>query len=820
MSPIIIMLAATSYAMDCAGRDPDLCAAANTAATQVNLLSPVPGQVLVDDNHPTWKRRPVFFYNRFREMVQEGEALCGGPVKLEGTAVGVFDRTYLGNRNIEGLWADFGSPEASLQGQINGTNYVGYYEGDPTGHLGMLDAWHTGSRIRQDRDQGFWGGGRVWLGSGAGYFAAIYGSCAPPEVAPDTYDFISNVPLVAGQQGQGAVFAPHGLLDNDPEVAVIVGVTDGYVPCDDTEAPFDCPTAQGGLVTVYADGTFDYLPPAGGEADGFEIVVQAPQGGGTATSPVELEPTGRVWYVQEGGNGFGTLVEPAGSLQDIAGMVQPGDVVYLTGEVYAGSGIATTGDLRVVSGEVPLFLDLDLNGVPGPIDLSEYYQRATILVDGGPAFAFDTSNEPASVHVEGIDFVGDDGGAGRIAVSGATAHTLTLNSVNMEGSGIGVWIDQPASLDGAPSSLQVTNARFHGSMAVAGLTYGGDTSSTVTLADVELAETGYGLFVETSGDAQLTVNVADLVGATDGDLLHVSAIDQAHVQATLNQVELNGAGIGVALVGADTTTLELTVTDAVMTNVEQLVLIDASGQASVNGNLENIQAIWNLNGFDVDAIDDSHVTLYVENSEYEVDDTFLDVDARDAARVELAVAGVRVGAGEQAVRLHNQTAYGPGIQAHFVQNELASFGPYNTPGFQIQAMYEATTHVTLQDNLLYQDGPRAFAVTGDDRSETSLTLVANEFLGNRPELSFETADRRSFMCVDLRVNQVDRNGPVTLRQSGGSDFQLAGYGGSPTNPYQIEGFLRSRNDAEFEVVRYPASVYYRGTSSCPQDWTP
>ena len=80
-----------------------------------------------------------------------------------------------------------------------------------------------------------------------------------------------------------------------------------------TATPAIVTTGQGGSVTIVADGTFLYTPPARPSplaaitADTFSYTVQSNTGGGAAVTSAPATATinlvGRVWYVLNNGDG-------------------------------------------------------------------------------------------------------------------------------------------------------------------------------------------------------------------------------------------------------------------------------------------------------------------------------------------------------------------------------------------------------------------------------------------------------------------------------------------------------------------------------------
>ncbi len=117
-----------------------------------------------------------------------------------------------------------------------------------------------------------------------------------PITTDDTYNVLGNVRIQPN--------AAAGLLVNDidPDTGTNAGLT----------ASGPATSAQGGSVSVNADGSFSYNPPAGFEGiDTFTYTV-TDTGGKTDTGTVTLTITGMIWFVNAaaGGGGDGRLTTP------------------------------------------------------------------------------------------------------------------------------------------------------------------------------------------------------------------------------------------------------------------------------------------------------------------------------------------------------------------------------------------------------------------------------------------------------------------------------------------------------------------------------
>jgi hypothetical protein len=142
------------------------------------------------------------------------------------------------------------------------------------------------------------------------------------SAANDSYLGLGNSPLT--------VTAAQGVLANDPNPAPV--------------SSFQNPTSQGGTVSVNADGSFTYTPPAGFTGtDTFTYTIAF--GPSTASASVSITIDELAWYVQNiaaaGGNG--TFSAPFNTLAQAEAASGPGDIIF----VFAGDGTSTGQDAGI-----------------------------------------------------------------------------------------------------------------------------------------------------------------------------------------------------------------------------------------------------------------------------------------------------------------------------------------------------------------------------------------------------------------------------------------------------------------------------------------
>lgn len=773
LSSLVLLLATSAFALDCGGRDPDLCAAANAAAAQINDAA---GRLLISDNQPNPKQRPIFLYNQFRRVVLELESACPDGFQIEGTIGGHWDRYAYGPRSFEAQWGDLdGTYGGSIeQGYWVGTTYTGFFEGDHEGRMGPFRAEAAGSRLWMVRDEGVGGGVKVSLGYRDGFLANVYGSCAeaPPLVVSDHYELVGNTALIAGSQGwgQGEVVAPNGLFDNDPDGAelVVVGVTDGTTVCEDTAAPFDCTTSEGGLLMVEEDGTFAYLPPTGAAADatdGFQVLVQRVTGGPITPSFVELSQVARVWYLDGYGSGTGGAYDPAGYLEDVAGTFEDGDIVYVGGDVYTASGIGVSGNVRILGGESPLIIDVPLNGQPST-EIQVGYSRGRLVAGGGSILRVDTDDVPASVQLENLELGGDSGAEGMVTLAGRMSYELALQQVLVYGSGTAVQVVQPDGIDPQQSRILVQDSILAGPITSFDLHHGGQADTLVSLAEVQVLGNVGAFAVRATDEARLTIDLGNTRLEDTQSVFDLQLDGMSSTQLTVQNLEVYAGG---TLLTADTA-------------ADALLRVD-----------------WHY--------------AYAE-----VGETAFGLRTTDGSEVYFDVSNLFVESGDQFLQVESD-GFGPGFGAYLLNSDLYAGGQSGRPGIEVTGRYEGKNNLVMADSSLYYAGSTAPAIQvhGDHASETSLTMVANGILsqGYGSIVDVRTQNELSQLCLDFAGNYV-QPGQLRLRQQQGSIFMLAGLYGSGSNPSNVVNFLESQNQGDVGVEQYGSGVEvnYDSTSHC------
>lgn len=242
----------------------------------------------------------------------------------------------------------------------------------------------------------------------------------------------------------GLTIAAPGLLGNDGDpdgdgvsVASIGGIA----------------TALGGMVTVAADGSFSYAPPAGvGQSvDTFEYTIS--DGGtktGSATATIHIGPT--IWFVDNANCspapcGLGTFSDPFGGLAQAQTASAPGDTIF----VFAGSGSYPVGivlqdDQRLIGEGVALVV----NGTA----LVPAGAPPTITCAGGNCLTLAADNTLHGLIVA-------HAGAGGTKIAGSNFGTLNVDEVTLNGSGRALGLTTGA-IEGVFVDIDVSSGSLQG----------------------------------------------------------------------------------------------------------------------------------------------------------------------------------------------------------------------------------------------------------------------------------------------------------------------------------------------------------------------
>ena len=147
----------------------------------------------------------------------------------------------------------------------------------------------------------------------------------------------------------------NGVLANDTDPDMGSFEVTAITGCADGTAPFVCTagTAQGGDITVQANGSFTYMPAAGYEGSDSFIYTITDNDGNTDSAQVYLYVQEVIWFVNTnaGSNGDGRLGTPFNSLPNfVSGAAdEAGDIIFLysSGNTYTG-GITLLSSQKLI----------------------------------------------------------------------------------------------------------------------------------------------------------------------------------------------------------------------------------------------------------------------------------------------------------------------------------------------------------------------------------------------------------------------------------------------------------------------------------------
>ncbi len=325
-----------------------------------------------------------------------------------------------------------------------------------------------------------------------------------PMVAGETFDDVANTLLqvAASQTSTPSVFVMGSLLSND---------SDGDGPSPLT-ASLNTATV-GAVVTVAADGTFTYLPPAGMTAsDSFTYDVS--DGSGSTTATVTITFFSRVWYVDNtaAAAGLGRSADPFDTLVEAETAHGANDMIC----VRTGDGTTTGHDAGIEISFSGVLLHGEHHGCEPNVGLNSNAAPTSLvppsvgnhpLIDHsaggvGVQVSADTG-DLTGIFIRGLNLDGDDN-AVDIEASGANQVDVGVQNNTLRGAG-GDGIDVNHSSSAGDSRVRILNN------VLAATGNGADIRTTAGGLDVVFNNnsdiTGAkGVFFDGSGGGTLTVS--------------------------------------------------------------------------------------------------------------------------------------------------------------------------------------------------------------------------------------------------------------------------------------------------------------------------
>jgi hypothetical protein len=355
-----------------------------------------------------------------------------------------------------------------------------------------------------------------------------------PTAVADSFDAVGNTELAIGTSGaQAATLSASGSVlanDSDPDADALTATAGTFT--------------AGASLTVNADGSFRYLPPAGFTGDDTFTYNVSDGQNPPVTGTVTIHVTKRVLYVKNdaGAGGNGRVDSPYDTLATAATAAVDNDTIYVhTGNsttLNQSSGVTLSHDGERLIGEgVALTVSGTYNSVNGPT-LRAAGTAPKLANTGGVAVTVAKgAGTLATAEVSGINITGATSHGVRIT----DASNVTMNSDTMSGiagsgvkgtkvngysltnssvtgaGGSGVAFDDAAAqteknLSGAvtitnnvidtPALHGISINNFDGT--ISNLTIDGNTITSSTTAP---ASNGSGIRVLTSGSASLVASI-------------------------------------------------------------------------------------------------------------------------------------------------------------------------------------------------------------------------------------------------------------------------------------------------------------------------
>ncbi len=319
-------------------------------------------------------------------------------------------------------------------------------------------------------------------------------------------------------------------------------------------------TAQGGTITLNADGTFSYLSAAGFTGtDTFTYTITDAQGlTGQATVTFNVGPA--IWYIDDsvaGPPGNGTRDNPFRSIAEFnaantggAGKPEAGDIIYLRrgddGVYSSADGINLLANQQLIGQGENLTVTHPSGGAPVTLETGSALQTPTISVTGA-------GNQGVSLAagntLKGFDIATTAGTQTGIDDGGVNVGTLTISNVQVTGLGKAVDIDQGGALNVVLDRLTSTASTTEGVDLSGGLT------GTFNVTDVTSAISGSTgvAFNVGAGTASIDYN-GTITKTSDGRAIIVDG-HTAGVVRFDGAVSSTGAADGVSLTGNTTATV-------------------------------------------------------------------------------------------------------------------------------------------------------------------------------------------------------------------------------------------------------------------------
>ncbi|HEY2769909.1 MAG TPA: Ig-like domain-containing protein [Solirubrobacteraceae bacterium] len=317
-------------------------------------------------------------------------------------------------------------------------------------------------------------------------------------------------------------------------------------------------TAHSGSVSMNADGTFTYEPPAGFTGnDTFSFQVSDGTTTSSATATVTVGPA-RVWYVDSSasGTGTGTSTDPFQSLSSAQSADANGDYVYLYPGSYTGGFsmqqseqlIGRPQDLDVLNGTVLVKL-IDGSGSTNP-SITNSGGNGVTLADGDTIDRVDISSTGgAAVAGSAINSL-TTGSNMTLSTSGSGGAGLSLTgggngTVNV-GAAVQNTVGKQVNISGRTGGTTTLSGAIGGTGTGVSLT--SNTGATINLTGAVTISTGSGAFTATGGGTVSASGTGSTLATTAGTALDVENTTIGSSNLVFQSISASGGANGIVLV--------------------------------------------------------------------------------------------------------------------------------------------------------------------------------------------------------------------------------------------------------------------------------
>ncbi len=383
----------------------------------------------------------------------------------------------------------------------------------------------------------------------------------PPVAGNDAYDAVGNTELAVGTAGaQSATLAASGSLlanDSDPDGDPIVAALGS--------------ASAGASVTVNANGTFTYLPPAGFTGDDTFTYTLSDDHAHTVMATVTIHVAKRVLYVKnDGGGSTGRVDSPFTTLAAAQAASADNDIVYVftgdgtTSGQSSGFALNHNGE-RLIGEGVALTVSGTFNGSTNP-QLRAAGTAPQISNSGGVAITVAKVGTLATAEVSGVSVTG--AGSHGVQITDTTNVTMDRDSISaVTGSGVkGTKVVNFSLTNSTISGAGVSGVAFDDAVALTE----SNLSGNVTIANNNIT---------TPAQHGIAIN------NFNGTITAISVTGNSVVSATTTALS-SGSGIRILANGSATTVAKVvsgSITNNTVQNFPSGGGIIVQGSSAVGG---------------------------------------------------------------------------------------------------------------------------------------------------------------------------------------------------------------------------------------------